>query len=209
MSTSTTGTPYAMVIAPDGMLYVVGTITDIDGLAVQRVAKWNGSTWVQLDVLLPGSPTIWAVDTGPADPILVQNYDIYMGFTTTGAGYYAGTATVNHAGSFLAYPRITVNRSGGTTAELVQIRNETLGAELPFDYDLLDGETLTIELEPGNRSITSSMFGKRMDAVLSAADFGRFTLQPGDNQITCFVDVTGAPTITTNMIWPITYASLD
>ena len=209
MSTATTGTPWKMALGPDGMLYAVGTMTAIDGLAVQRAAKWNGSTWVKLDLLLPGTPTVYSVDVGRAsDPEIKQNYDVYLGYSTTGAGYFAGTATVNHGGSFMAWPRITVNRTGGTSAKLVQIRNETLGAELPFDYDLLDGETLTIDLTPGNRKITSSMFGRRMDAVRSAADFGRFTLQQGDNQITAFVDVVGA-TVVSNIIWRTAYASLD
>jgi hypothetical protein len=209
MSESTTGNPEAITLGPDNVLYAVGDMTDIDGVTVRQAAKYNGSTWAALDVELPGPPVIYSVETGPPDPVLVQNYDVYLGFDDFGTAYFAGTATITHAGSWLAYPRITINRSGGTSAKIVQIRNESLGAELPMDYDLLDGETLTIQLEPGNRTITSSMFGKRMDAVLSAADFGRWALQPGDNQITAFVSVVGAPTITCLVTYYQTYASLD
>ena len=210
MSTATTGIPYSLCIAPDGSVWAVGAMTSVAGQTVTRVIKWNGSTWVAADLLLPGTPNVYAVDTGPAHPTRKSIYDVYIGYSTTGAGYFAGTATVNHGGSFLAYPKITVKRANdGTSAKLVQIRNETLGADLPCSYSLLAGETLTIDLTPGSRSVVSSMFGKRLDAVKSAADFGRFALQEGDNQITAFVDVVGAPTITANILWRTTYASLD
>ena len=39
MSTATTGIPYAINIAPDGMVYVVGAMTSVAGQTVTRVIK--------------------------------------------------------------------------------------------------------------------------------------------------------------------------
>ena len=76
-------------------------------------------------------------------------------------------------------------------------------------YALLDGETLTVDLRPGQRSITSSMFGSRPDAILANSDFGSFTLKPGANQITCFVDEGGAVTVTAWLEWRDAYRGMD
>ena len=94
-----------------------------------------------LDVNLPGTPTIRAICPCRQDPSIPSNYDLYLGFSTTGVGYFAGTATVENEGTAPAFPRIAINRAGGTSARLVMVRNERTGKEILFDYALVDGET--------------------------------------------------------------------
>jgi len=108
----------------------------------------------------------------------------------------------------MLFPSIKVNRAGGTVAILKRVRNETLGKELLCDYALLDDETLEITLEPTRKSITSSYFNSRPDAVQASSDFGLFALQVGANQITAFVDVTGA-TVVAWLVGRTQYASQD
>jgi len=107
------------------------------------------------------------------------------------------------------YPFLKVKRSGGTTATLKTLRNETSGYELYFDYDLRDGETLTIDMNPKAKNITSSFYGKRLDAVLANSDMGQWRLRPESNLVSCFVDVAGAPTITAWLQWRDAYNGLD
>jgi len=161
-----------------------------------------------MDINLPGTPRVRGVTVGNLDPVIASNYDIYIGFDETGQSVISGLVTVINAGSTPAYPIINVSRSGGTQATLEQVRNETTGQVLLFDYNLLDGERLTIDLRPTRKSIISSMFGSRPEAILANSDFGEFSLQPGNNDITSFVDVAGAPTITAWIEWRTAYKSL-
>jgi hypothetical protein len=103
-----------------------------------------------------------------------------------------------------------VKRDGGsTTYTLKTLHNETTGHRLYFDYDLQDGETLTVDLDPKAKSIVSSFYGKRLDAVLANSDLGQWRLIPGDNQVSCFVDTTGTNVVTAWLEWRDSYNGLD
>jgi len=213
LGTGLTGGTSSNVIClgPDGILYAGGNFTSAGGITLSDgVAKWNGSSWAHLDVDLPGVPaSIFGIGIADSDPIIPENYDVYLGLGSTGGAELAGTATVTNDGTRTAYPRVIISRTGGTSATLKQIRNETTGKELLFDYNLLDGETLTIDLRPTRKSIVSNFFGPRPDAILPNSDFGEWALLPGANQVTCFVDVTGVPTIFAYLLWEDTYWSVD
>lgn len=200
-----------IAIAPDGTVYVVGDFSEAGGIILtDRMAKWNGASWAHLDVNLPGAITAsYAIAIGDADPVIDRNYDIWLGFDNTGAGDLAGLIIAVNGGTEDAYPRITVSRVGLTSAVLKEVRNETLGLELLFDYALSDGETLTIDLKPTNKSIISSFFGSRPDAILPNSDFGTWRLQSGANDVSCFIDVVGAPTIEAAIVWSDSYWSAD
>jgi hypothetical protein len=201
---------FEVELAPDNMLYAGGTFTSAGGITLaDRVAKWNGASWAQLDVDLPGAPSVTALAVGPADPVIPTNYDVWVGFSTTGLGNFADDLTMANDGTERAFPKFVISRIGGTSAVLEEIRNETTGLELLFDYRLLDGETLTIDLTPTNKSVASNFFGPRLDAVLANSDFGAFSLLPGNNLITCFIDIGGNPTINAFVQWDDKYWSQD
>jgi hypothetical protein len=186
----------ASTIAPDGSLYIAGyrleTADSID--LTDSIARWNGSAWTLVDIDIPGTPNVWDIGCGQADPVVANNFDIFIGFDTTGAGYFSGAVTVTNGGTAEAWPVFSIERSGGTSARLVQIRNETTGKDLFFNYSLLDGEKLTIDTTTG--TISSSFFGSRPDALLPRSNLASFNLQYGTNSITACVLVVGAPTIT-------------
>lgn len=211
MSTGANNTVQWIESGPDDTIYAVGSFTQIGDLdPVEYAAKWNGFEWGRLDINFPGSPVLYCLDVGPPDPVITANYDIWTAYAAAaGTTYYAGNATVTNDGTAPAAPVFTVARTGGTSAKLISIRNETTGKELLFEYDLLDGETLTINLESTQQSVISDFFGSRPDAIASGSDTGSFTLIPGDNNITAFVDIAGGPTITTFCVYRDTYTSLD
>jgi hypothetical protein len=201
---------YDVTVAPDDLVYIVGPFNTAGDIPVGSIAGWNGTTWFPPDIENWGVlPIIRAVDTGPADPVVSSNYNIWIGNNQSTTADYGGIVTATNDGTEDAFPRIVISRSGGTTARLKSIRNETMGLVLWFNYDLLDGETLTIELAPTDKNITSNFFGQRLDAVLANSDFGTWRLQPGTNQVTAFVDVTGAPTIVGTLEWADQYWSAD
>lgn len=184
-------TIHTCALAPNGDLYVTGAFTTIGGLDVNNfaIARWNGASWTHLDADMSAYALVQHVALGRASAVISDNFDIYVAQATGSlAGNMAGLVTITNEGTTLTYPIITIRRDGGTQAIIKQIRNETVGKALSFDYSLLDGESLTIDLRPTRKSIISSMFGSRPDAILANSDFGDFTLQPGDNDVTCFVD---------------------
>jgi hypothetical protein len=209
LGTGVNNAVYVIRFAPDGVMYIGGFLTAAGGLTVSYMARWNGSSWSHADVELMSGVTVDAIDFGPVSPTIPQNYSVWIGHDSTGTVYYAGLTTVSNDGTENAYPVIQVRRTGGNDGTLYQIRNETTGKELLFDYTIQDGEVLTIDLDPLNKSIVSSMFGDRMDAILRNCDFGDWALQPGDNEITCFVQGNVPATVDTILIWRDAYGSLD
>jgi len=209
---------WGLTFAPDGMLFVSGIFTMAGDISTtsNRLARWNGSSWINVDIKFPGTPTAYVVRIDNIDPVSNSIYDYYVGISTAGTATISDTTTVTNAGNLSFLPYITINRSGGTGAVLAMIRNETTGTEMAFDYDLLDGETLTIDLrvsrDPYDRkgpTITSSFLGPRNDAVLPGSDFTEFEVIPGANEIAAFVFTAGAPTIVATVLWRALYDGLD
>lgn len=205
----------ALAVGPDGVLWIGGQFDTAGGIALSDgVTRWNGFTYSHLDVDLDGgtsTTSVLAISINQStDPVINSSYDVYLGggwgaFSSD----YGGKITATNGGSTLAFPKIVIARSGGTTAVIETLRNETNGEEILFNYSLLSGETLTIDLTPLNKSVVSSFFGPRLDAILPQSDFGTWNLQPSSNVLTSFVAATGAPTITAWLLWRDTFKSYD
>lgn len=194
-----------LALGPDSFLYLVGQFESAGGINIaQSAVRWNGYTYAHLDIDLPGaagSTVVWTVAVGPSDPIIKSKYDIFLGFDSSDTGSMAGLVSAQNDGTSPAFPKIVLSRSGGNEAVIQTLRNERTGRELLFNYALLDGESLTIDLNPKNRTIISNFFGARMDAILANSDFSTWQLLPGDNDITSFVSESGSPTITSYIIF--------
>ena len=198
-------------VGADSILYVGGGFTIAGGITLaDRVARWNGYSWAHLDIDLPGLPfSVTPFASRYVDPVIKQKYNLYLGFDTTGTGIYDGKTVVNNEGNVSAFPQAFYYRSGGTSAIIETLRNERTGKELLFDYRLLSGESLIIDLTPTKKSITSSFFGSRLDAVLPNSDFGIWQLKPGNNDVTTFVPVSGGPVLTAYLLWRDKFDSWD
>jgi hypothetical protein len=178
----------------NNVLYATGFFTqagDID--LTNKIARWNGSSWAHLDVDFPYTANgILGFVTGNQDTVVNANFDIYVGVNTAGIATIAGLASVVNGGSQTVFPELEFLRTDGRPAAegvLSTVRNETIGKELLFNYGLIPGERLTVDLEPTEKSITSSFFGPRLSAILANSDFGAWSLQPDSNDITVFVNV--------------------
>lgn len=202
---------YSLRVGVDNALYLGGAFTSAGGLTLaDRFTRWNSYAYGHLDVDLPGSAIGWAILASKyADPVVPQKYNLYLGFDTTGTGNYAGLVTLSNGGTVPAFPKLIFNRSGGTTATIQTVKNERNGQELLFNYSLLDGETLTIDLTSTKKSIVSSFFGPRQDAILPNSDFGNWHLLTGSNNLTSFVSTSGSPTVTGYLLWKDQFDSQD
>lgn len=192
-----------LAIGNDGVVYLGGDFTTVGGVSLgDRAARWNGYAFAHLDVDLPGSPFVYDIHVGKhPDPVIKQKYDVWLGFSATGTGNFAGKVSPSNEGSVPAFPKIIYERSGGTTATIETLKNETSGKELLLNYSLLSGERLTIDLNPTKRSIISNFFGPRPDAILANSDLGTWSLLPGSQDVTSFVATTGSPTIVGYLLW--------
>ena len=212
LGTGMDATVFSLWIGPDDVVYAGGDFTIAGGIALaDRVARWNNFTWAHLDIDVPGTPIINGLFASAfSDPVVEQNYDLYLGFTgSSGTGTFAGAVTADNEGSVQAFPKIIYARAGGTTAVIETLRNERTGKELLFDYSLLDGETLIIDLDPLAKSIISSFFSSRLDAVLPNSDFGTWALPRGDSNVTSYINESGTPTLTHYMLWRDQYSGYD
>jgi hypothetical protein len=201
-----------LAIDKRGQLYAGGIFTSAGGITLaDRMASWNGTTWGHLDINLPGAPTTWA--------ILPWYDDLYIGYSTAGSAIasYTNSVTLSNTGSHTTYPIIKVYRADdGTSATLKWIKNETTHQKLVCNYALQKGETLTIDLTPGDRSITSDSptnpHGDPIDvwrAVLRGSDLAEFGLIGGTNVISVYVAEVGAPTCYAWLEYRITHWSSD
>lgn len=99
----------------------------------------------------------------------------------------AGSHThITYAGTWLAYPRIVlVGPMDGPT-----IQNYSTGESISFLYNVNSGETITLDLSYGNKSVVSSIAGNILWAVRDTSDLAMFHLAPapevtiGDNILT-------------------------
>jgi hypothetical protein len=186
----------------DGLLYIGGAFTVAGGIGLAYgTAIWNGTGWAHLDLSLPGT---WA-----AQDFAFNRSDIYIGFTTAGASTGSYLNAITNNGTRTAYPRIIIERNGGTSAVVEWIKNENTGDTLWFNYSLLDGERITINLVPGSISIISTLFGNVQRGILRGSDLAKWHLLPGANSITVFVDQAGGPTMTQYIIYRNTYWGAD
>jgi len=222
LGSGTDSSVMALSFDSNGLLYAGGAFTMAGGVSLaNRMAIWNGTTWAHFDASLPGAGDVYAFlptqsyvnsrfsATNPL-PSGIDSPDLYIGYSSVGTATVSYLNTVTNPGSASAYPVINIHRAeDGTSAVVEWIKNENTGDTLWCNYSLLKGETLTIDLTPGNRAIYSNFFGNVWRAVLRSSDLSSFRLLPSENYISVFVNPTGAPTITAWLEYPITHWGSD
>jgi len=202
LGTGADNTVFRLVFDNDGYLYALGAFTSMNGMTfTDRIAKWNGYTWVHMDFDLPTASQV--------SDVTQHNDDIYIGTYCSGTAEVSYTQIVTNNGTIKTYPELIISRSGGTSAVVQWLKNESTGATIYFDYALQDGEKITINFRPNSRNIYSSIKGNIWDAVLRGSDFGDFYLLPGDNNISIFVNEDGSPDVSAYLLWRNTHWSAD
>jgi hypothetical protein len=187
----------------NNLIYAGGEFTAAGDITFAgSLASWNGSSWCHVDIVFPSSTTVYSIVVTPQD-------DMYIGFVGTGTATASQSATVSGNGSAEAWPEIHFKRSGGTSAVVEYLYNQTADKRLWLNYSLLDGEELVINLQPTNRYCRSSYFGNVWTAILRSSDLAEFSLLPGANTIFSFVNTAGSPTITAYMVWRNAHWAVD
>lgn len=176
-----------------GNVYVVGVVD-----SKPYTSLWNGSTWVVLDIdgLGPGLVSCLSIEPGR----------FWLGLNGSVAARASAVTAITNPGSRAALPTFIFERTGGGTAVVRFIRNNTTRQTIWLDYNLLVGEVLTVDLERG--AVNSSRFGPRLTAVARAADMG-LSLAPGENHLSVWVDTLDPMEVAAHVVFRPTYWAAD
>lgn len=186
---------YSIAFDASGNPHITGWFTSPCSYAMRLI---NGS-WRALDILPAGNT--YGID--------ITDGVITIGYNTASDPTVSGPVTITNAGDRSAYPTITISRSGGTGLALTSIANTTTGDQLLFDYDFLDGETLTINCTPGSRAVTSSVLGNVLGALLPGSQLSTWCVSPGANAYRTNLSASGSPTVTAQLTYYPSYWSCD
>jgi len=103
-------------------------------------------------------------------------------------------------GSAKTYPIITITGPG----PVYKITNHTTGDEINFNLTLVAGETATLDLRPGHKTLISTFRGNIINTILQGSNVGSFRLDPGSNDVSIL-----APGCTIAMRWDERHWSID
>jgi hypothetical protein len=182
-------------------LYATGEFTSAGGIPINdRIARWAGSVWHNIQIDLPGSPFTHDIAFAPGDDLRVA-----IGFSTAGTAVASNVSdtVVTNGGTAPAGPEIRVTGPG----TLESIINMTTGRELRFDLYLQAGEVATLDLRTGRPSFTSTFRSNLLPSIL-ASHPSKWKLEPGDNTVLVKMSATtGASSI--GMMWREEYLTND
>lgn len=116
-----------------------------------------------------------------------------------------GAVTIVNNGTVPAYPVLKFTGAG----RLYTIRNLTTNKRISFNYVLGSSETVTLTLAPGNTSFVNNQGDNLLGYIIPGSDINSFALQPGDNVVTVFADITTGFSLTGAMQWAENYAGID
>lgn len=163
-----------------GMLYLGGEFTTANGIALpDAIARWNGSTYLNIDADVPGGGTvIWTI--APA-----HDGSVYVGFNATGTAAVGGVATVTNAGTARTYPEVAFYGPAAGVTDVYQLTNTTVGKSIYFNLTINPGEIVILRTSSNGAALTSSFRGDISSAILPGSS-PDFALAPGSNNVVTF-----------------------
>lgn len=190
------GAIYDLVVGTN-QTYAIGITTNSGSVTLPRgVARWNGANWLPLDATFPTGTTVSGIFayTGA----LSQDGTFFVGGGFYGTASAAAVATIVNGGAANAYPVLVVRNTGAGTARLVQLLNTLTGDAIYFNLAALPGETLTLDLRTGSKTLTSDTRGNLLGAVLPGSSLTTWRLAPGTNTVSFFAN---SGTVEATLYW--------
>jgi len=97
------GPVHRVAVAPNGDIYIGGEFTKVNDITVNRIAKWNGTTWSALGTGIPG---------GSVHAIAFSGNDVYIGGNFVTAGSVSANNIARWNGSQWSYLGKRENEQG-------------------------------------------------------------------------------------------------
>lgn len=186
----------------DGSIVMGGLFSAANGITFpDAIARWNGSTFVPLDIDLPLVPGSSVRALGSA-----VDGRFAVGYNDSGSSTAAATTTITNTGTARTYPTLTIEGPDSGTSRIWQCVNVTTGRAIYFNYTINAGETARLVFEPDKLSFTSDFQGNIAGTIIGGSNEADFFLQPGANIISFF---SASSTVTATMYWRPQYVSLD
>jgi hypothetical protein len=213
--TTTTSGDIRRVRRDDTNIYVLGemqSFTEGD----ETTYAGGGIVYNNSGAALPWPDLLRGTNKGVNDALFLGD-DVYIGGDfDTGAVNFPGETTINYAGTAKASLSVTLKRVGGTSCILRQIQNAATGGKVFInDYNMKDGEQISIEFSQAGVSFVSDIDGVIGSAILSPSNVEAFALYPtqnagtGANNIQWLVSTSGSPTLTSFATWQNTHLGQD
>lgn len=175
--------------SPSGLLF-----------ATDDLSIWNGTTYVLIDVDLPGAaPNPRAFAEAP-------DGTLYVGYNTTGSANAITNTTLTYPGTARSYPRITIKGPTSGTARIHQISNFTSNKHLYFDLTINAGETITLDLRPKFLSAISDFRGNVLGTILGGSNRSEMYILRGNN---VWGALSSDSTVTITLYWDINLDSVS
>jgi len=187
-----------------GLAGICASLTWENGLlyageaAPGALVKWSGTAWypIEIEIDLGGDPNALVVAS--------LNGDLFTGFFAAGTATITGSGAVTPTSDGPVFPTITLTLAA-STALLSSITNETTGHVLNFTLTIHAGETIVIDLSPGKKTITSTLYGSVLNTLTPGSDLGNFCLLGGvENSIAIVSD---NPALVATLSAPIAHLS--
>ena len=140
-----------------------------------RVAYWRDNLWLDSG--------LGYASTNPSVYVVSLDNDLYVGGEMAGTWVGAGATMLTNPGTARAYPKFTLTGPG----TLYHIVNYTTDQWVHFNLTLNAGETLTIDLTPGVKTVTSDFRGNMISSIVSG-NLIDFYLAPGVNYVGAWID---------------------
>ncbi len=191
----------ALLTLADGRIVFAGGFLSAGGLPlVDSLAYFNGYAFAGADVDLPGAAQILA--------LAAFSGRLALGGSFTGTALAAAITTATNAGSSAAPLRLIVSLPAAAAAScrIYALQNFTSGDAIDFNYSLLPGETLTLDLTTEPKSCSSSFFGDVMSGIVPGSKVASFRLLPGGNSISLLL---ADATATAALEWYEHYWTID
>lgn len=197
----TTGRIQTLFVTAQNELYAAGAFSAAGGISTpDSVARWNGA-WMPLDADLGPTPA-GALTTGawPKVQGIAQSGDgtLYLSGNFAGTATAASVTAVINDGAADAYPVLALRNLSASNARLYQLVNVTTGDGVWFNTSILPGETITLNLRAGAKTLTSDFRGNLLGAVLPGSNLTSWKLAPGTNYISFFA---GTSAVEASLSW--------
>lgn len=196
----------ALAQRADGAILVGGTFGALAGTnpppILPELALWNGSTFVALEVDIPGTAGSNAVNAITVAP----SGAIYLGFDAAGSALAGQLTTIVNSGQGRAYPIVTLFGGPSGTYPVYALANLTTGRTIYLNLSLNARETVVINFDPLRLSAVSDFRGDVLSTIVLGSQEADFFVQPGPN---VFSLMAFDPSASATIRWRPTFQSLN